>query len=101
MRKSYVYLIIALMLSLLLSGCADSTGNGLVTNSPRPAVTEPVIPVPTAMVTAAPSPNVTMNHDMADNDMDRSPNEAGASGTTGTGAGNTSTSSPAPTDAAR
>ena len=61
MRKTYVYLLIALMLSLLLSGCADSTDNGMVTASPRPAVTEPVLPVPTAIITASPVPD--MNRD--------------------------------------
>ena len=62
MRKTYVYLLIALMLSLLLSGCADSTDNGMVTASPRPAVTEPVLPVPTAIITTA-SPVPDMNRD--------------------------------------
>jgi hypothetical protein len=61
MRKTYVYLLIALMLSLLLSGCADSTDNGMVTASPWPAVTEPVLPVPTAIITATPVPD--MNRD--------------------------------------
>jgi hypothetical protein len=58
MRKTYVYLLIALMLSLLLSGCADSTDNGMVTASPWPAVTEPVLPVPTAIITASPVPDL-------------------------------------------
>ena len=101
MRKTYVYLIIALMLSLLLTGCADSTENGVVSNSPRPAVTEPVIPMPTAMVTAAPTPNVTMDHDMAGAGTEKSPSDTGSTGTTGTGTGNMSTSSPAPTDNSR
>jgi hypothetical protein len=64
MRKTYVYLLIALMLSLLLSGCADSTDNGMVTASPWPAVTEPVLPVPTAIITASPVPD--MNRDDRD-----------------------------------
>ena len=58
MRKTYVYLLITLMLSLLLSGCADSTDNGMVTASPWPAVTEPVLPVPTAIITASPVPDL-------------------------------------------
>ena len=99
MRKSFVYLTVALLLGLLLSGCADSTNNGIVTASPKPAVTEPVIPIPTAVVTATPSPGLDMDRDESTTGMERNDStDMGTSGANSSGNGAMSTSSPSPTD---
>lgn len=99
MRKSFVYLTVALLLGLLLSGCADSTNNGIVTASPKPAVTEPVIPIPTAVVTATPAPDLNMDRDESGSSTERSDStDMGSSGSNSSGNGAMSTSSPNPTD---
>ena len=99
MRKSYVYLTVALLLSLLLSGCADSTNNGVVTASPKPAVTEPVIPIPTAAVSPSPTPGMNTDRDENGNAMERNDSmDTGTSGTNTAGNGAMSTNSPSPTD---
>ncbi len=57
MRKPFVYLALALALSLLLCGCGATSDTGNVTASPWPDVTEPVLPMPSAMVSATPMPD--------------------------------------------
>ena len=57
MRKPFVYLALALARSLLLCGCGAASDTGNVTTSPWPDVTEPVLPMPSAMVSATPMPD--------------------------------------------
>lgn len=97
MKRSFVYLILALALSLLLSACGDMSDRGNIAVSPWPDVTEPVMPIPSIPV----SPSVTsgMDDDMGTgtgNSFDRGLDSN--AGSAGAGAG---TSSPKPTDTAR
>ena len=87
MKRSFVYLALALTLSLLLCGCSSMRDNGNVTASPWPDVTEPVLPTPTATVSTAPTPDngVVISGGGADNPV-------------GTAAPDMSASSPSPTD---
>ncbi len=57
MKKSFVYLAIVLAMSLLLCGCGTTSDTGNVNTSPWPEVTDPVLPMPSAMVSATPMPD--------------------------------------------
>ena len=98
MKRSFVYLILALMMSLLLCACGDTTGRGNVTASPWPDVTAPVMPTPTADFSGSPMPDFGTN-DMTGNNMtgnDTAINND--SETVNNGMTGMSTSSPVPTD---
>lgn len=58
MKRSFVYLILALALSFLLCGCGSMTEDGNVASSPWPDVTTPIIPSPSANVSASPMPGM-------------------------------------------
>ena len=95
MKRSFVYLVLALMLSLLLSACGDMSDRGNVASSPWPDVTNPVLPVPTTQVTATPNPTFEAG----------SGTSSGAGGNFESGAGSgmtgSATSSPMPTETDR
>ena len=97
MKRSFVYLVLALMLSLLLSACGDMSDRGNVASSPWPDVTNPVLPVPTTQVTATPNPTFEAGSSTGTG--------AGGSFESGTGAGSGMTgsaaSSPKPTETDR
>ena len=57
MKRSFVYLALALILSLLLCACGDMTNRGNVTASPWPDVTEPALPLPSASVVPTVTPD--------------------------------------------
>ena len=57
MKKSFAYFSLALALSFLLSGCGDMTDHGNVGVSPIPAVTEPVLPMPSLEPEISPTPD--------------------------------------------
>ena len=56
MKKAFVYAALILALSLLLCGCGSTRDDGIVTASPWPEVTEPILPTPSAMVSSTPMP---------------------------------------------
>ena len=95
MKRSFVYLVLALMLSLLLSACGDMSDRGNVASSPWPDVTNPVLPVPTAQITATPNPTFEAGSGTGSG--------SGGSFESGTGSGMTGsvTSSPRPTETDR
>ena len=94
MKRSFVYLVLALLLCLLLCACGDTTGHGNVTASPWPDVTAPVMPTPTADFSASPIPNSGTDNKKTGNDTTiNNGSEPANNGMTGT-----STSSPVPTD---
>ena len=94
MKRSFAYLVLALLLSLLLCACGDTTGRGNVTASPWPDVTVPVMPTPTADFSVSPIPNSGTENNKTGNDTAiNNGNESANNGMTGT-----STSSPVPTD---
>jgi len=93
MKRSFVYLVLALMLSLLLSACGGMTDPGNVASSPWPDTTATFPPMPTAMVSASPLPDLQTGADTdtgTENSMDK-----------GTGSTVTGTSSPRPDDTDR
>lgn len=97
MKRSFAYLVLALMLSLLLCGCADTMDHGNVTASPWPDVTAPAMPTPTptAAISASPLPEIGTGNEPA-------VTEGGAdTGVNGNGATGLATSTPIPTDANR
>jgi len=96
MKRSFVYLVLALMLSLLLSACGDMTDSGRVASSPWPDVTAPTMPVPSMQPSAVPTSDTGMAND---NDMGTGLGNSYDSGTGGSTV--TVTSSPAPTDTDR
>jgi len=96
MKRSFVYLVLALMLSLLLSACGNMTDRGSVASSPWPDVTAPIMPVPTTQPSATPTSDTGMAND---NDMGTGLGNSYESGTGGNTV--TGTSSPAPTDTDR
>ena len=99
MKRSFAYLVLALLLSLLLCACGDTTGRGNVTASPWPEVTSPVVPTPamptpTADFSVSPVPDFGTGNGTTNNDTASSyENGTGNNSTTGM-----STSSPIPTD---
>ena len=102
MKRSFVYLVLALLLSLLLCACGDTAGRGNVTASPWPDVTSPVMPTPamptpTADFSVSPVPDLSTGSEMTDDDtMMNKDSEPINNGMTGM-----STSSPIPTDGTR
>ena len=97
MKRSFVYLVLALLLSLLLCACGDTAGRGNVTASPWPDVTPPVMPTPTADFSVSPVPDLSTGSEMTDDgtmmNKDSEPSNNGMAGM--------STSSPIPTDGTR
>jgi hypothetical protein len=89
MKRSFVYLVLALALSLLLCACGNMTERGIVTASPWPDVTDPVLPTPDPAVMASPIPELDGN------------DTSGADSNVGTGVPDMSTNSPSPTDTTR
>lgn len=87
MKRPFVYLALALALSLLLSACGARPEAGNVTASPWPEMSEPVLPTPSAMVSATPMPDRI--------------NGTGADTPTGSAMPEMSSDSPRPTDAGR
>ena len=57
MKRSFVYLILALALSLLLCACGNMSDDGRAVSSHWPDVTTPVIPSPSANVTGTATPD--------------------------------------------
>ena len=84
MKKPFVYLALVLALSLLLCGCGSTRDDGIVTASPWPEVTEPVLPMPSALVSATPMPDRI--------------SDSGADTPVGTAVPEMSSASPRPTD---
>lgn len=97
MKRFFAYLVFALTLSLVLSACGDAMERGNVTASPWPEVTAPATPYPTAVISASPLPDLSMERDTPDQDFGTD-DEKGPADHTGTAAG---TSSPIPTDSTR
>ena len=94
MKRSFAYLVLALLLSLLLCACGDTTGHGNVSASPWPDVTAPVMPTPTADFSVSPIPDYGIENNMNGNDTTmNNDSETASNGMTGM-----STSSPVPTD---
>lgn len=91
MKRSFVYLVLALLLSFLLCACGDTTGHGNVTASPWPDVTVPAMPTPTTDFSVSPIPDYGTGNNMTGNDNTINNN----SETVNNGM---STSSPVPTD---
>lgn len=94
MKKTFAYFSLALALSLLLSGCGDMTDHGNVGVSPIPAVTEPVLPMPSLEPEISPTPDA-----LADNGTQREDNMRGDNARTGTDStdnGSTAAASPSP-----
>lgn len=94
MKKSFAYFSLALALSLLLSGCGDMTDHGNVGVSPMPAVTEPVLPMPSLEPEISPTPDSFADNGMQREDAARDDNarpEADA-----TDSGSTAAVSPSP-----
>lgn len=94
MKKSFAFFSLALALSFLLSGCGDMTDHGNVGVSPIPAVTEPVLPMPSLEPEISPTPDSfaesgTQREDGARDDNART-------GADSTDSGNTATASPSP-----
>ena len=102
MKRSFAYLVLALILSLLLSACGDTTGRGNVTASPWPDVTTPIMPTPTADFSLTPVPDAGFENDMTDNGTGMN-NDTGTSGNTmpENGTNSMTTSTPVPTDTSR
>ena len=102
MKRSFAYLVLVLLLSLLLSACGDTSGRGNVTASPWPDVTTPIMPTPTADFSLTPVPDAGMGNDMTDNGTGMN-NDTGTSGNTmpGNGTNSMTTSTPVPTDTSR
>ena len=97
MKRSFAYLILALLLSLLLCACGDTAGRGNVTASPWPDLTVPPMPTPTPELSVSPMPDFSMNNDTTGSDTGAdSANDADDNNATGM-----STSSPVPTDNTR
>ena len=97
MKRSFVYLVLALALSLLLSACGDMSDHGNIASSPWPDVTEPVMPIPSIPVSPSAVPDMDNGSDNEtgnsfDPGMDR---DSGSAGT------NTASSSPRPADTDR
>lgn len=97
MKRSFVYLVLALVLSLLLSACGDMSDRGNIASSPWPDVTEPVMPIPSIPVSPSAMPDMDNDSDTGtgntfDSGMDRESGSAGAG---------TASSSPRPTDTDR
>lgn len=102
MKRSFAYLVLALLLSLLLSACGDTTGRGNVTASPWPEVTTPIMPTPTADFSLTPVPDAGMGNDMTDNDTGMN-NDTVTFGNTmpGNSTNSMTASTPVPTDTGR
>lgn len=97
MKRSFAYLVLALMLSVLLCACGDTLEHGSVTSSPWPDVTTPIMPTPTADFSVSPIPDFGIGNEMTENDNTVN-NDAGTTGNDTTGM---STSTPIPTDNSR
>ena len=102
MKRPFAYLVLALLLSLLLSACGDTTGRGNVTASPWPEVTTPVMPTPTADFSIMPVPDAGTGNDVTENNAGMN-NDTGTFGNTvpGNGTNSMTTSTPVPTDTSR
>ncbi len=61
MKRSFVYLILALALSVLLCGCGSMTDDGNVAASPWPDVTTPILPTQSPAPSATPVPGTNGN----------------------------------------
>ena len=94
MKRSFAYLVLALLLSLLLCACGDTTGRGNVTASPWPDVTTPVLPTPTADLSVTPVPDFGTENEVIGNNAGTN----NGAGTVDNGAAGMSTSTPVPTD---
>lgn len=64
MKRAFVYLVFALIMSLALCGCGDTMEHGNITASPWPEVSTPVMPTPSAMVSATPQPDFSAGQNM-------------------------------------
>ena len=87
MKRPFVYLALLMALSMLLCGCGTTSDTGNVTASPWPEVTDPVLPMPSAMVSATPTP--------------ASISDSGADTPVGSAVPEMSSASPRPTDTTR
>lgn len=97
MKRAFAYLVFAMILSLVLCGCGDTTEHGNVTASPWPEATTPIMPTPSAPVSPTPMPDFSAGQDM---------DEPGFSPDVGSGMNENPGSSmsmdtPVPTDEAR
>ena len=104
MKRTFVYLVLVLTLSLLLCACGDTTDHGNVSTSPWPDVNETLFPVPSILPSISPSPEVGIENDAdrADNDRnpDTRPDQTAAPENTAD-IGNAATSSPSPGETGR
>lgn len=100
MKRFFAYLVLALLMSVLLCACGDTTGRGNVTASPWPDVTAPVMPTPSAFPSATPTPDFTIQNDMPGmNNGTGADNGTGMdNGTIGSSTPGMNTSTPVPTD---
>ena len=94
MKRSFAYLVLTLLLSLLLSACGSTTENGKVTASPWPEATVPPMPTTTPFASASPSPDFSINNDTTGNDTETGDN----AGSADNGLSGMTTSTPMPTD---
>ena len=97
MKRLFVYLVLGLALSLLLSACGDMSDRGNVASSPWPDVTEPAMPIPTIPVSPSAMPDMDTNPDTgAGSSFDPGVNHDSSNAGT-----DTVPSSPKPTDTDR
>ncbi len=97
MKRAFAYLVFAVILSLVLCACGDTMEHGNITASPWPDVTTPIMPTPSAIISATPMPDFSAGQGI---------DEPGFSPDVGTGMTEntdtaTSTNTPAPTDESR
>ena len=95
MKRSFAYLVLALILSLLLCACGDTMEHGNITASPWPDVTTPVLPTPTAMISPSPIPDFNVGQENAE------PDTSIGTGNEENTENNMVTNSPIPTDESR
>ena len=94
MKRSFAYLVLALLLSVVLSACGGTMESGNVTASPWPEATVPPMPTATPIVSAAPSPDFSINNNTTGNDAETGNN----TGSGDNGLSGMTTSTPMPAD---
>ncbi len=82
MKRSFAYLLIALVLCLMLAGCSDRMDGGMVTSSPAAVSATPVIP--SMDVNLTPEPDHTSGREQTGTGTDNGMG-TGTGSSTGTG----------------